>query len=354
MQLPQTLLSMNVWTGWRVRRPAAAARRSRKPLVLHPLGIDDLALSELQPLVDRLVAELGLDVRLGQHGGHIVLADEHWLRAVSPQLIEAFCEQRPIVTLAREPARGGASRGAIAYAALREQLAAMAPCRREAGTSSLPAAGMNAQGSSSRPHGRPDFGDSGSEFAPSLELQVAGTSLGHAPASDASRQFVQALLHGRTDPERKPLVASYGGALMVIDFTQMHVLLQPRALSELRLARQLPVLDLEAQPKVGMLSREFDRVLWDLGWAAGGHALHGASTDWWHQPLLAVQPQAVSRYSAVPLHLEMARALARGPMSPSQLRRECRADLAELRCFLQSCLFLGLLRWQAPDSERRP
>ena len=66
---------------------------------------------------------------------------------------------------------------------------------------------------------------------------------------------------------------------------------------------------------------------------------------WWRQPLVALTPHGVWRHSAVPLHLERARALAEGPMTPAQLRQKCRADVAELRCFLQAGLWLGLLGW---------
>ena len=42
---------------------------------------------------------------------------------------------------------------------------------------------------------------------------------------------------------------------------------------------------------------------------------------------------------------EMARCLSVAPISPAELRRRSRVSLADLRGFLQACLFLGQVHW---------
>ena len=351
MKLLHTLAAINRFDGFNSRpgrRPSARRHGQLLPLVLHHFGVDDLALIELQGLIGRLASELGIELRLDQHAGEIALVDENLLRSVRPQLVAAFCEERPIVTLQRAPRTSGAVRGAIDDSALRAQLQALlrdgwpppTPMRR------FPDHPQAAGRTDTWPASLPDFGDSGPGVDANLDARPPAAALAHAPINAARARFLDALHAGLADPARAQLVASYeGGGLMVIDFAHSHVLLEPRAQDALRLAKQLPMLNAGAVPTAGMQTSALDRVLWSLGWAAGTHALHAAGADWWHQPLVALKPQEVPRYSAAPVHLEMARALAEGPMTPSQLRRKSRTDIAELRCFLQACLWLGLLGW---------
>ena len=351
MKLQHTLAAIKGFDGYNsqpARRPSARRRGMSSSLVLHHFGVDDLALIELQALIGRLADELGLEILLDQHAGEIALVDENLLRSVRPQLVAAFCEERPIITLQREPRTCGAVRGAIDGAALRAQLQALlragrpapAPMRRfvdrpQAADTTLPWTAA-----------LPDFKDSAPVVDADLEARLSAAALAHAPIDPARARFLDALYAGLADPARAPLVAGYdSGGLMVIDFAHSHVLLEPRAQDALRLAKRLPVLNDGAVPAADRQTCDLDRVLWSLGWAAGMQPLHAAVADWWYQPLVALKPQEVSRYSAVPVHLEMARALAEGPMTPSRLRRKCRADIAELRCFLQACLWLGLLGW---------
>lgn len=351
MNLRHTLAAMDRFdwfNGPPARRPSTRRRGRRSSLVLHHFGVDDLALIELQALIGRLADELGLELLLDQHAGEIALVDEHLLRSVRPQLVAAFCEDRPIVTLKRGPRTSGAVRGAIDSDALRAQLQALLRAGRPAPGPmrqcvDLPPA---ADTTSTWPAALPDFSDSAPVVDADLEARLSAAALAHAPIDPARARFLDALYAGLADPARAQLVAGYeGGGLMVIDFTHSHVLLEPRAQDALRLAKRLPMLNAGAVPAAGMQTCELDRVLWSLGWAAGMQPLYAAEADWWHQPLVALKLQEVARYSAVPVHLEMARALAEAPMTPSRLRRKCRVDIAELRCFLQACLWLGLLGW---------
>lgn len=334
--------------GMRKPSPSAGARGLCSPLVLHHCGIDDLALIEVQALIERLAAELALDLRLDPCEGDVVLADEYLLRSVRPQLMAAFSQQRPIVLLSREPATGGAVRGVIDYRALRAQVLALpngwqppAPALRQPGV--MPIAADNAEPRRAR---QSDFSDIDSGFDSAFDSRLPGMTLANLPLDQARTQFLQALHAGLADPTRGPVEASYDrGGLMVIDFARSVVKLERRALGELRLANQLPVLSPGARPETELQTRELDCVLWDLGFAAGAHALNGAGANWWRQPLVALLPLQVARYSTAPLYRDMARAFDDGPMTPSQLRRRCRADISALRGFLQAFLLMGLLTW---------
>ncbi len=334
--------------GMRKPSPSAGARGLCSPVVLHHCGIDDLALIEVQALIERLAAELALDLRLDPCEGDVVLADEYLLRSVRPQLMAAFSQQRPIVLLSREPATGGAVRGVIDYRALRAQVLALpngwqppAPALRQPGV--MPIAADNAEPRRAR---QSDFSDIDSGFDSAFDSRLPGMTLANLPLDQARTQFLQALHAGLADPTRGPVEASYDrGGLMVIDFARSVVKLERRALGELRLANQLPVLSPGARPETELQTRELDCVLWDLGFAAGAHALNGAGANWWRQPLVALLPLQVARYSTAPLYRDMARAFDDGPMTPSQLRRRCRADISVLRGFLQAFLLMGLLTW---------
>lgn len=335
-------------SGGQPARPPPKPGRDGWPLVLQHLGIDDIALIELQTLIARLAGELGLDLRLDQYVGDAVLADENLLRSVRPQLVAAFCEGRPVVAVSREPCPPGAVRGAINAAVLRKQLWALVhgkpapapPAPLFPGTTSA------ADSSRAEPAWPQYHPGAGSALEPYFDQRLPAAALADEPIDTATQAFVDALHAGLSDPTHAPILACYeGGARMVIDFARSQVLIEPEAEATLRLAHWLPVLDAGPLPTWGVHSCELDRVLWFLGWAGGRHPLHAAGDDWWRQPLVALTPHGVWRHSAVPLHLEMARALAEGPMTPAQLRQKCRADVAELRCFLQAGLWLGLLGW---------
>ena len=98
-------------------------------------------------------------------------------------------------------------------------------------------------------------------------------------------------------------------------------------------------------PHADSAYHELPDVVWSLGLASGQLALIGAPADWWHTPLQCTGLDRVERYSRVPQHLELARHLEGGALTPSQLRRQARVGVAELRRFLQACLALQLLQW---------
>ncbi len=324
--------------------------------------MDDLALLELQTLLAGMATELGLDLHLAAYGGAAVVVDAQLTRAISPQMLEAFCEERPLLTLEREPAAPDQLRGAIRRASLRADVLALAQDVQWQQLLELQASWPKAvveappyQSPASERQASNDEEAALSGYDSSFDSRYPGDALADAPADTFSMQFLNALHHGKSDPELAPLIAQYeGGAMMVVDFAQGRVLLEPEAWTELRLARRLPSLAAGVTPRRGMQERELDLALWDFGRAAGAYPLLFAPADWWHRPLVPVALQIMARYSSVPLHLEMARLLSRGGVTPSQLRRECRVGLRELRGFLQACSFLYLLYWQTGTDHDAP
>lgn len=256
-------------------------------------------------------------------------------------MLAAFAEGRPLLVVAREPAPQGQARGPVDYEALREQVWALA--QRFAADTTAPAPldsllqtdfdGRSVQGE-----------DSG------FDSRHPGAVSPDEPLDEANAQFLRYLHAGKADPERPPLVAGYGpGAMLMLHFAGGQALMQPAAANELRVGSRLPRMAIDWAPGRDVTARELDRVIWDLGWAAGSHALLGAPEDWWYTPLQPLRLDTMPRYSAAPLHRDMARVLARGGVTPSQLRRECHASVGELRRFLQAGLFLALLHWPGPD-----
>lgn len=326
---------MNWWKRVGERQPA---------LVLQGFRIDDLALRELQPILQDLGTELGIELRLGQDGGDAVLVDALVARSVPPQLLQSFCEERPLIALWRQAAASGQVRGDIHRESLHTEMQALlqrrtAPC--VTGRPQLPTGEHGVEAPR-------DYTDSG--FDSGLDSRYPGPSLLDSPADEGSGNFLRALHRGLAAPTRDALVAGYGErAKLVIDFATRRALLQPQALAELRLGHRLPALEVGDLPAAGLQERALECVVWDLGWAAGALPLHGAPADWLHRPLRPLQIDAVARCSASPLHREMAAAVARGGVTPAQLRRQCRTSLRELRGFLQAALFLKLLRYGRRD-----
>ena len=348
------------WKTWclvrsgRVLRGLGGGTR-RHGLTLQHFGIDDISLNQLQPAMQRLSEDLGMTVRLAPYEGEAVIVDEYLQRSVTPQLLQALCEERPVVVLCRDLANAGELRGRIAYGRLREQVQSLlqgvtsgAPSVLAAAVAAGEAISAAAATQAVPPAGTESgFGSRGeSRFDSRFDTRYPAQSPTMTVHDEAGTRMLQALRQGKVRREAMPVVASYGeGAMMVIDFMRGRVLLEPAALDALRLAQQLPALAPGATPLTGMQEREFDLVLWDIGRAAHQHTLIDAPDDWWHAPLQAEDARRVSRHSLAPLDLELARVLARGRVTPSQLRRECRAGVDELRAFLQAALLVGLVSW---------
>jgi hypothetical protein len=169
-----------------------------------------------------------------------------------------------------------------------------------------------------------------------------------APAPDAAtRALVAHVLRGLHDDSTEVLLAGYGPqAALRMDFAARLVLLDPQALQGLRVRRELPRLDDSAGLTDQAVVHDLDEIVWHLGLACGRYALLQAPADYWHARLTGTAAHQIERYSRQPRHLELMRRLQQGPASPSELRRHVRIQVADLLCFLQACLFLGILHWE--------
>lgn len=302
--------------------------RPLEPLVVQPIGFADSSLQVLAELVEAAGRELGQSLVLERGRGDIVLADRTFIQQVVPQVLNAFIEDRPLVTLelplidTLDPLR----RASRAHVELVRQLRSLPE-----GLASTSASSMSAPSSGF---------DSGFDSRAHVE-QLVQTDL------DPDRaQLLNALRRGLVDPAEALLTAGYGpGASLVIDFATGVATLDPRAEEHLRVMREVPYLARGARPGDGARSRELDLVVWDIALAAGGFRLLHSPVNWWRAPLIARPGLDVSRFTTLPQHRAMARCLSVAPISPAELRRRSRVSLADLRGFLQACLFLGQVHW---------
>lgn len=334
---------MTMITSNPLRRALQALRPSRssppagrRPLVVQHLGFDGSGLQTLTDVLDGVGRELELELRLDGARGEVVLADQQFVERVAPQVLNAFLDTRPLLTL--DGASGGAgddlrdaTRGRVRlmHGQLLRQLQALPGACRSAPRQ---ARGLDADS------GYDSAFDSRSDFTRAIE---------QAP-DPATAELLNRLRRGLVDPTQDALVAGYGpGEVLSIDFAQGVVRVDERADQRLRLMHELPSLAgmQAARPVRGARLRDLDLVAWDLAQAASQVRLLHAPDDWWRTPLLALPGLDVRRYTQHPRQLELARELARAPATPSELRRRCRVSMNELRGFLQAVLFLGLAQW---------
>jgi hypothetical protein len=375
------MLGLSFASPWLRRTwPSLAGRRPRIG-VQHLLG-PGRDTASLQRVLDSVGDSL--DVAFDLHHGHgeIVLLDEDLASRLSIQQIDAFKEERPLVTLPGQldsPLRVDAKQHAEQVRqALAQQLAGMSLVRqrRSLSRSSLwPWRG----------HGTVDTGtrvsDDGSTPAlrrlplseaprSSSALRGTPTSLpGHPAASTGAgpavfavpavdpRQWyvmVAALRHGRHDRGARPMTIGYGaGAGLFFDFQSGRVHCDVLALQYLRLRRELPLVARSAaagSPGADAVWRSVDAVLWDLGLASGAMPLWGSTGNSAHQLLRARDRGEIACQTRTPSHLDAARWLCRGPCTPSELRRRVGLSEPDLRRFLQAVLFLDLAHWVTVDT----
>jgi signal transduction histidine kinase len=202
----------------------------------------------------------------------------------------------------------------------------------------------------------PQFGASGwdpgvleASFLPSgFEAAALGLD---APALSAQQTLlVTWLLRGLMDSTMKPLTAGYGPqAVMRIDFAQGYALIDPQAQQALRVRRELPEVMAPGVPGADAIERDLRELVWDCGIAAGPLRLLDQPVDWWHTPLSTCADPEVQRFTRLPRHLDLAALLFRERVTPAQLQQRTGHAIAEMRPFLQACLFLGLA-WWSPDT----
>lgn len=326
-----------------LRRALQALRPSRqmpkarrRSLVVQHLGFDWDELETLTGVLDGVGRELDLELRLDGTAGEVVLADQQFVERVAPQVLNAFLDTRPLLTLdgasngaVDEGGDGTRRRARLLHAELLRQLQTL-PGPGRSGAQPARSPGTESGYDS-------DF-DSRSDCAPANQP---------VPDPDTAA-LLNRLRRGLVDPTQEALAAGYGdGEALYIDFAQGVVQIDERADQRLRLMHELPRLAGMQAPRPAHTARlrDLDLVAWDLAQAASHVRLLHAPDDWWHTPLLALPGIDVRRYSQHPQQLALARELACAPATPSELRRRCRVSVSELRGFLQAVLFLGLAQW---------
>jgi len=310
--------------------PAAAT--TPRALVMQHLGFDSAELDTLPAVLGDVGRELGLSLTLDAMGGDVVLAQHDFVSRVAPQVLQAFLEDRPLLTVSRSPAGGGvAQRAYLLHADLVRQLRDL--------TRRSPAAGdVEAAASTLPPSG----------YDSDFDSRLHAERLAEADLDPDRAELLNRLRRGLVDPAQPVLRAGYGaGAALEIDFADGCVRLDEMADQRLRVARDVPYLMRGAAPSDQAKRRELDLVAWDIAIAAGDFRLLHSPVNWWHAPLVAGADLDVSRFTRQPRHREMARLLAFGALSPADLRRRARVSLHDLRAFLQGCLFLGLVHWSS-------
>jgi hypothetical protein len=341
---------------WKVLRDklGAAADPSRR-IGLQHFGLKDRDADELQPVFDRLGQQLAVRLELQAHAGDIVLLEVDFAARTSPQLLHAFGEERPVVLIELDGAGGDRRRPPAAAVAERRrqqllrQLKDIAIVRRRSPH-------WGPQGWEPGVLGfaddhAPACGSDASVFDNDFDSVLDAEQLAAEELDGARRELLQQVLRGRHDPAAPRLAASYGpGAHMRFDFRAGLVTIDPLARQHLRLRRELPLPAPGACPQDEAPEQELDSALWDLGLAGGRFPLLAEPADWWHTPLRGVAADLIAEHTRLPRHLELARRLQAGPVTPSQLRRQVPIGVAELRCFVQACLVLRLLRWQPAEA----
>ncbi len=313
--------------------PADGPGAPAQTLVVQHLGFECSDLDTLPAVLDEVGRELGVALTLDGISGDVVLAERSFVARVAPQVLNAFLDDRPLVTVPGLSAEADLRRrGREIHVELLRQLRELSTLQQSgaAVATPLPAAGQ--------------------AYDSQFDSRQHADRLVGADLDPDRAELLNRVRRGLTDPSQPILEAGYGPkAALALDFSTGVAYIDELADQRLRLIRDLPYLARSAQPEAGCKQRELDLVVWDIAVAAGDFRLLNSPVNWWHTSLLAPRDLNVSRFTVMPQHLEMARALAARPASPADLRRRCRVGLADLRSFLQGCLFLGLIKWSATD-----
>ena len=314
---------------------ARVGRRAGRPsLRMQAVGLSDAQIRQLRPLCTRIGEALDLLLEVDARHGDVVVTDRAFARRTPPQQLARLVEARPLLTCDLAPSvDAGASGLALFERRQRELLAQLRELPLVRGLS-------------------PQFGASG--WAPDVvEASTvpsgygpAATGLDAPPLSVSQQQLVTWLLRGLIDPEIQPLRLSYGPeAVIRVDFAQSFALVDPLAQQALRVRREVPELTTEGVPGADAIERDLSELVWDLGIAFGPWRLLDQPADWWHTPLSTCADPSVQRFTRLPRHLDLAAELFRARVSPAELQQRTGYSVAEMRPFLQACLFLGLAGW---------
>ncbi|OYU91290.1 MAG: hypothetical protein CFE45_23710 [Burkholderiales bacterium PBB5] len=189
-----------------------------------------------------------------------------------------------------------------------------------------------------------------SGFDANFDSRLDGDRLMAEEIQAGQHEMLQHVVHAMDQADAKPYAASFGPeANLLFDFEARLVFIDPLAQQHLRVRRELPQPAPGARPHPEALVRELNDAIWDLGLAAGPFPLLDEPANWWRCPLQLAPGARIDRYSRLPRNLDLARRLAQGPATPSELRRHANVSLTDLRRFIQASLMLHLVNW-APDA----
>lgn len=332
--------AMNTFSFWTRLRPAKARADARPRLRVQPLDLSDAQLRVLRLLCERIGESLELLLEIDARHGEVVIADRGCAGAMAPQRLARIVDARPLLTCdLAPPADPGANALAVFERRQRELLAQLRELPMVRGRS-------------------PQFGASGwdpavlaASYLPSGFDEAPAVGLDAPAFTPAQELLVTWLLRGMMDPAVRPLIASYGsGAVVRVDFAQSYALLDPAAQQALRVRREVPTVQTEGRPGADAIERDLPELAWDLGIALGQRRLLDQPADWWHTALATAKDPAVQRFTRLPRHLELASLLFRHRVSPADLQQQTGQSIAEIRPFLQACLFLGLAWWAPAET----
>jgi hypothetical protein len=349
---------MNTFAFWNALR-AKLGLADASPGQVRTISVQQLVLSQreieaVQLALDRVGEQLRVRFELQEHAGDIVLLDAERAALIAPQVVDAFTDGRPVVTLSHmqhddEHQVPAAERLMAREEELLRQLREIPLVRRHAARQrrakpAMAGAGADSmlsdQGPGSTQTGRNTSFDT--HFDSRLDAdQLVGVELDTAQLS-----LIQSVLQGLRDPHTAPLMASYGeGACLRFDFAANRVHADALAEQYLRVQHELPCPTATSSPQAQARVRDLHDVVWELGLACGPCHPLGAPRQWWHEPLCLRADARIDRHTHQPRHLAMALRLATGPATPSELRSQARVSVPELRRFIQACLILGLVHW---------
>ncbi len=325
-------------TGAWWRRLQQLRRRDRRPAVaLSPVGLGLQDQQALRQIFEKLGAQLELRFDFDDSAAQVVLLDVDYAGRTPPQLVKAMTRGRPAILVERCAGLDAGGREALRQELLR-QLAALPALRRHPAQPGPPAPVFP-------PVDAPPRSLDG-VFDSDFDSVLQAEQLRGEPLAQGQRTLIDRVLQGLHDDGSPALRATYGpAAALHFDFAARLVALDPLALQGLRVRGDLPRPTDAPTLTDQAVTHDLDEVVWHLGIACGRFALLGQPDDAWHADLVGVDAARIEHFTRQPRHLELMRRLQQGPASPSALRRHVRIGVADLRCFLQACLFLGLLRW---------
>jgi hypothetical protein len=353
----------SLWTALRAKLGISGGAAARgRTIALQHLVLSEREIDAVQQALDRVGEHLSVRFELQEHAGDIVLLDAQRAAQIAPQVVDAFTDGRPVVTLSnmqRDDERlvPAAERLLAREAELLRQLREIPLVRQQAARHrrSQPALvggdSMHSEHSLSSTHSGPS-----TSFDTGFDSKLDADQLSAVELDKAQLDLLRNVLRGLRTPGSEPVYASYGDhAHLCFDFATQRVHIDALAEQYLRVQQELPQAVRGARPQPHASVRDMVEVVWELGLACGPCHPMGAPAQWWHEPLTLRVDARIDRYTRHPRHLAMAVHLAAGPVTPSALRSRARVSVSELRRFIQACLMSGLVHWGAtPAIEESP